>query len=167
MREDSVGSDVGVGGRRVGVGGGLATLRLLATLLRAILKASGKPTPLVSTVAAPAIAPSPDAELIALCERYGQADREYRALGAQGFYLDFSDPEYRRIERILRSRIPGIQAMREQITETPAITIDGVRAKATAARYWLTVDGDDGKPALMRDEDGPSWSLVQDLLRIV
>ena len=44
--------------------------------------------------------------------------------------------------------------------------MDGLRAKANAARYWLSVDTDTAQPSLMRDEDAGAWSLVQDVLRI-
>ena len=138
---------------------------LLIALLRAVTQGQGKQA---ARPPAPVLAPppSPDAALIALCGRYVEVEREYQATSAQQVRLDFCDPEYQRLNRAACTLIPSIHAMRDQIASTPAVTLDGVRAKATAARYMMSVDTDTAQPSLMREEDAGAWSLVQDVLRI-
>ena len=142
---------------------------MLIALLRAITQGQAKLAGTASALPAPALAPppSPDAALIALCGRYVEVERECRAISEQGFYLAFSDPEFDCINQAACALVPSIHAMRQQIADTSAATLDGMQAKATAARYWMSVDTDTAQPSLMRDEDTASWSLVQDVLRIV
>ncbi len=133
---------------------------------RALLAAAPAVVVLSSAIAVASAAPHPDAELIALCARYVALDREFCSIGQHTWDLPFSDPEYIRCEKITGAMVPGMHALVEQITDTPARTLPGLLAKAEAARHQLSGDADrDTGP--MDPENALAWSLIEETLAVL
>lgn len=119
----------------------------------------------VAAVAAP-VAQNPDAELIALCTAYVVQAREFCAVGQHTWEMPMSNPEWIRCHDLACAMVPGMDALEVQITDTPARTIEGLRAKANAARYQLSGDADrDTGP--MDPENALAWSLIQETLTVL
>ena len=113
--------------------------------------------------AAPA---SPDAELIALCAEYVRASREFCNVGAHTWDMLCSDPEWIRCHEAGCAMVPGLHAMEAQITDTPARTLLGVRAKAEVARHQLSGDADrDTGP--LDPENWLVWTLIEETLDVL
>lgn len=112
------------------------------------------------------MAPSADAELIALCARYVARARAFCAVGQHTWTMPFSDPEYVRCEALSSAMVPGLHAMEGEITDTPARTVQGLAAKAEAARHQLSGDADrDIGP--MDPGNALAWSLIRETLAVL
>ena len=109
---------------------------------------------------------NPDEELIALCVRYVAQVREYCAVGQHTWDMPMNDPEYIRCENLGRAMVPGMHALEDQITETPARTVAGLLAKAEAVRFSLSGDAD-RDPEPMDPENALVWSLVEEMLVVL
>ena len=116
--------------------------------------------------AAAANASNPDAELIRLCAEYVRASREFCNVGAHTWEMSCSDPEWIRCHEAGCAMVPGLHAMEAQITDTPARTLLGVRAKAQAALHQLSGDADrDTGP--LDPENWLVWTLIEETLDVL
>ena len=124
------------------------------------------PAAMVLAGAGTAVAHQPDAELIALCARYVALNREFCNVGAHTWEMLCSDPEWIRCHEAGCAMVPGLHALEDEIADTPARTLQGIRAKAEAARHQLSGDADrDTGP--IDPENGLVWALVLETLDVL
>lgn len=120
----------------------------------------GKGARILAAIPATATALHRDATLIAVSAEYIDLERRiaetpepdgHATSAANAAWIAATEPLYRRQTEL-----------RDYMEDTPATTLDGLRAKAAALRIWLptTSCGDD----LYRSEDGLTWSLIKDIL---
>ena len=145
------------------------TERTLTTSRRYLLNAA--PAALMLTgagigTAIAAHAADLDAELVALCARYVALDREFCAVGQHTHEMPCSDPEYIRCSEIKRAMVPGLHALEDEITDTPARTLLGLQGKAQVARRQLSGDADQDTGPMDPSND-LVWSLVLETLDVL
>ena len=107
-----------------------------------------------------------DAGLIALCARYVALNREFCNVGAHTWEMLCDNPEWKRCHDIGCAMVPGLHAIEAQITDTPARTLLGIKAKAEAARHQLSGDADrDTGP--IDPENWLVWTLIEEVLDVL
>jgi len=114
----------------------------------------------------------PDAELISLCDGYVHASLLKEQTWKKWEMADAPERHARAIHFprwLPRQEIDPLHRSAERISTIPALTQDGVRAKARVVRCWLqhTYGGctADHRPQFSNDaEMAAAWSLVEDLL---
>ena len=138
--------------------------RLLAAMLRGITRGQGGVTVLASAPPAPATEAVSDAGLLRACSEYIALDRQLIAIGAEQGDLLSCDPIWKTLDRKSRVLVSKRHRLEERISDMPARTPEGIRAKAEATQHMLSSDADGGDGP-MSHEAAMAWSLVEDLLR--
>ena len=119
--------------------------------------------PAFLAVPAAAVAlPSPDAELLSLCQRYLSLNRRMDRL-ADGMFAAQAQGNKLRSDALLEAQrhfVPYGQTLMAEVMGRPALTNAGLRAKASVAMTRVDLSSD-GTPL---PDDEPLWSICQDLL---
>jgi hypothetical protein len=113
-----------------------------------------------AVVPALASAANPDAELIAMCDRFVATEAEWRRLGDIACELEDTapdTPEHAAAEAAFTA-LERDDDLLDQIAATPALTLAGMRAKARVVHAFYTPDPPDNAVV-----DGVMWSIVTEL----
>ncbi len=103
-------------------------------------------------------AASPDAELIRLCAEFHQLEADYRRLlVAEARAEDSRSPDLDAVRTALEAGAGLHAATMEAITELPARTREGLRAKARATMAFYTPDFPKDYPC-----ERMVWSVMRD-----
>ncbi|MBX6745235.1 MAG: hypothetical protein IRY87_24635 [Acetobacteraceae bacterium] len=133
-----------------------------STYSRRALLAAAAALP-VAGIPAAATAASPNAELLRLCAELEAVEAVRAPLEDEQSNTRCDDPRYRELEELLREPTARWRDLFDQITQTPARTLEGMQAKAKVVleqwNFWA-----DGSPMLEDPHDGMVWSLLNDLL---
>ena len=121
-------------------------------------------TAVALTAAAPAAATThPDAELIRVTAAFVAMSREICDYCRLGMDLPADDPEEQRLFRLQVALVPRLHDLMDQVVALPALTLDGLWAKAEALRHRLSADADhEDEP--MDPDQALAFSLAKDVL---
>ena len=128
---------------------------------------------LVGAVAAPAVAaaqPSPDAELIALCEEYLALDRAFCANCAAGAHMLATDPEWDALYEAGCAMVPRLHELEAEIATWTAETPEGLRALVQAARHSISSDAeaeDAGDERDLLTDTEVAWAALDSALAML
>jgi hypothetical protein len=118
---------------------------------------------LVAAEAGVAKAEELDGQLLALCAEYHEKEDEFDRLSDVFDTLDHTDPEHRRIDGLFSPLVDRIHEIRDEVSDIPARTPEGLRAKAKVSLRDLAHGGNADKGPI-NHADRVVWSLCCDVV---
>nr|WP_321985327.1 hypothetical protein [uncultured Lichenicoccus sp.] len=127
---------------------------------RSLLAVTSATAAAVAVPLAVAALASPDANLIAMCDRLLAADDEGYAIDRP--WMETTEKMPAHLEARAEALGDEYKSLRERIGHTPATTREGLEAKARAAMRHFGLDKDENMDP--GDDEFVPWSLCRDIL---